>query len=240
MPTCFIVDNEPFAIAVLADYVQETPGLEVLGVFQDPLLALEQINAGMVPDLIFMDVDMPKLSGVKLAELVSDRSAVIFTTAYPEYAARAFDIKAVDYLLKPISYERFLRGVSKFEQFRLSASRQSLRRNYFYVQSGAKGKLVRVKFNDLIYVEIAQRYIHLHLANIEYKSLMSMDNFQKALPPGQFTRVHHSFIINHNKIVSVEKKQVHMENDRIVSIGESYRRDFFDKLKKMVISNRKS
>jgi len=239
MSTCFIVDNEPFAVEILASYVMDTPGIEVLGIFEDPLLALEQINAGIVPDLIFLDIDMPKLSGVKMAELIIDQIAVIFTTAYPEYAARAFDIKAIDYLLKPIPYERFLQGVGKFEQLKRSGTRPSAGRNCFYVQSGAKGKLVRVKFDDIIYAEMAQRYVHIHLAQQEYKCFMSMENFQKALPQEQFLRVHQSFIINRDRIVSVEKNRVNMENKRTVVIGESYRQGFMEELKKMVIKSRR-
>ncbi|MEO6521000.1 MAG: LytTR family DNA-binding domain-containing protein [Mucilaginibacter sp.] len=234
MLTCFIIDDEIHAIRVLSEYVDDTPELRAIGTFENPLLALEQINAGVIPDLIFMDINMPKLSGIQFAELIKDPTAVIFTTAYPQYAFEAFEVFAIDFLLKPISYDRFLKSINKLLRINREPA-QGENVLDFYIQTGAKGKSIRVKLEDLIYAERSHHYVHLHLKSGEYKTSLTMKNLERTLPVDRFTRVHQSFIINHSWIESIEKNQVNLENKMVVSIGESYRDVFFNKIKSKIL-----
>jgi two-component system, LytTR family, response regulator len=177
---------------------------------------------------------MPKLSGIQFAEMVKDPTAIIFTTAYPQYAFDAFQVFAIDFLLKPISYDRFLKSINKL----LRINREhGLGGNVmdFYIQTGAKGKSFRVKLEDLIYVERSHHYVHLHLKSGEHKTSLTMKDLERTLPVDRFTRVHQSFIINHGWIESIEKNLVNMENNVVVTIGESYRDVFLNKIKTKVL-----
>lgn len=227
MTTCYIVDDEHHAIEVLARYIQNTPGLWLVGSEENPLQALDAIASGkIVADITFLDVDMPQLSGVDLAGLINSRTTVVFTTAYPDYAYQAFEKNAADFLLKPISYERFLRAVSKVKD--LQQPRPiipSTERNdgYFYIKTDVKGKFVRVNFGEINYVEAMQNYVCIQTSTEKLITYLSMKEVEEHLPAPDFARVHKSFIVHLPKVKSIEGNQVVLGNGTVVPIGLSYK-----------------
>ena len=161
MITCYIVDDEAHAIQILTRYVEQTPRLALVGSADNPLQALQAISSGQVsPQLVFVDVDMPQLSGIELADLLSPFSRVVLTTAFEEFALQAFDKNAVDYLLKPITYERFLRTVQRVQPAPPVGTAQQ-GEDYFFIKGDIKGRVTRLDLKDVLYVEALQNYIRI-------------------------------------------------------------------------------
>ncbi|MDN5284639.1 MAG: hypothetical protein JWR38_913 [Mucilaginibacter sp.] len=239
MIDCFIIDDEFSAIHILTEYISITPGLQLIGAFESPLAALEKIQEGVIPDVIFLDINMPKLSGLQVAQLIPKSTQVIFTTAYSKFAVKAFEYDAFDYLLKPISHDRFILCIEKLWQY-LADKKPAEKDDHFFIQSELKGKLVRININELIFAESLQNYLQLHLIGGKYKTYLSMSDIQAYLPAQQFTRVHKSFIINNSKVLSVEKNLIHLENNYTVSIGESFREAFLNTLKGKVLKTNRN
>ena len=238
MVDCFIIDDEFSAIHILTEYISITPGLQLIGAFESPLTALEKIREGIIPDVIFLDINMPKLSGLQVAQLIPNSTRVIFTTAYSKFAVKAFEYDAFDYLLKPISHDRFILCIEKLWQH--LDKKPAEKDDHFFIQSELKGKLVRININELIFAESLQNYLQLYLVGGKYKTYLSMSDIQAYLPTQQFTRVHKSFIINNSKVLAVEKNLIHLENNYTVSIGETFREAFLNTLKGKVLKTNRN
>lgn len=227
MITCFVVDDEAHAIEVLQRYIEKTPGLQLIGTEENPLLALEDIAGGRLsPEIVFVDIDMPQLSGVELAELLKRYTGVVFTTAYADYALQAFDTNAVDYLLKPITYERFLQAVNKIRESihaKACLPPRHVDLGYIFIKSDMKGKMVKVTLEEILYIEALQNYIKIHLANGIHVTYLTMKEIEEHLPPHSFTRVHKSFIVSLAKVKAVEGNQLHLLDNSVIPIGASYR-----------------
>lgn len=241
MKTCFIVDDEAHAIEVLARYVQKTPGLDLIGSEENPLLALEAISSGRVsPYITFVDVDMPQLSGLNLAGLISSHTHVIFTTAFPDYALQAFDKDATDYLLKPISYERFLRSIQKIPAFTSRNTVPYEEERYFFIKTETKGKLARVDFEDITHIEALQNYVKIHMgAGTPTITYLTMKEIERDLPSSMFIRVHKSFIVNKTKVRGIEGNTITLDDKSSLPLGASYRNAFLERInRKLWKSNR--
>ncbi|SIT95247.1 LytR/AlgR family response regulator transcription factor [Pontibacter indicus] len=241
MITCYIVDDEAHAIQVLTRYIQQTPGLQLLGSEENPLLALDAITRGLYkPDIVFADVEMPQLSGVKLAELLAPHTRVVFTTAYSGFALDAFDRDAVDYLLKPILYERFLVSVTRIRERRNALSPFSGKEEaYCYVKGDSRGKLVRVVLSHIQYIQAMQNYLILHLRDKKVITYLTLQELEERLPAGAFTRVHKSFIVPYAKVHTVEGNQVILENQDVVPLGPSYREPFLQNVNARLIKSKR-
>lgn len=239
MTTCYVVDDEQHAIDVLSRYIQNTPGLKLVGLEENPLHALDTITSGKVSaDITFLDVDMPQLSGVDLAGLINSCTTVVFTTAYPDYAFQAFEKNAVDYLLKPISYERFLRAVAKVkESLKPKAKKQE--DAYFFIKADVKGKFVKVSIEDIVYVEAMQNYVRIQTSSERLTTYLSMKEIEEHLPTADFTRVHKSFIVNNAKVKSVEGNQIMLSNENSVSLGPSYRATFLEMINAKLLKSKR-
>jgi len=228
--TCYIVDDEPHAINILKDFVQKTPGLELAGFAGDPLVALEEI-ASIQPALTFLDVDMPELNGLKFAGMAKSQTTIIFTTAYREYAVEAFETEAVDYLLKPIAYERFLTCIQKIRKKRGgSPNIPEPVQQAFFVKSGTKDKLLRVDINDIVYISGFDHYIEIHLKEQKIVTYLKLNEIMAKLPAGNFSRIHKSHIISHNAIRSMEPGQVKLADGTVLPVGPTYKEPFRQKL----------
>lgn len=244
MITCYIVDDESHAIEVLASYIQKTPGLLLIGSQDNPLDALNQITSQeVVPDVTFVDVDMPQLSGVELSGLINKHTVIVFTTAFSDYAIQAFEKDAIDYLLKPITYERFLRSVNKIKE---RLSKQSASRgerdpeDYFYVKSETKGKMVRIEFDDIIYIQGLQNYITIHTPGEEHITYLTMKEINENLPASKFSRVHKSYIVNNQQVKVVEGNHIILKNKSSIPLGVSFRTTFLEGIsEKLVMSKRR-
>lgn len=244
MTTCFIVDDETHAIEVLARYVQNTPGLELAGSEENPLNALQLLSEGSVrADITFVDVDMPQLSGVDLAALINSYTTVVFTTAYPDYAFQAFEKNAVDYLLKPITYERFLKGISKVREHLAGKSTSVTTKEenaYFFVKSEVKGKLVRVDMEDIQCIEALQNYVKIYSTASTLTTYLTLKEVEEHLPADRFSRVHKSFIVNNAKVRALEGNQIILDNKQVVALGTNYRAGFLKAIQSRVLKSKRT
>lgn len=227
--TCYIIDDEARAISVLADYINKTPGLELKGASAMPLVALDEISSDP-PALLFLDVDMPDLNGLQVAGMVNLNTTKIFTTAYREYAVEAFEAEAADYLLKPISYERFLICIQKIRNnLPVKPSAPSIPPTIF-VNSGTRQKLLQVNIADIIYISGSDHFIDIYFKEQKITTYMKLSEMLKKLPEAGFSRVHKSHIINHAYIHSLEPGQVKLQGNVTLPVGPAYKSAFFNKL----------
>lgn len=232
MIRCIVVDDKPLAIDVLKHYIKKVPFLELVFSTTNPLEGLNKITDNEI-DLVFLDIQMPELSGLQFMKIVKGKCQVILTTAYAEYALEGFENDAIDYLLKPVSFERFYKAVEK-AQFTLkgllAASEtktvaQQRELNYIFVKT--EYKLIRIDLTDILYVEGMQNYVNIYTTTEKITSLQTMKKTEEQLPNPQFLRVHKSFIIAMDKINSVERNRIYI-GDKIIAIGDNYRAAFYD------------
>ncbi len=237
---CFLIDDEFASIDVLRKFVSKTPGLTLVGWSEHPLEALD-ILAASPPDVLFLDVHMPALSGLDLKPLLPAGISVIFCTAFPRHAVKAFDLDASDFLLKPFGYERFLQAVNRVKQSRLISpvSPVSPQPSFFYIKSDTRGKLVRLVYDDIIFIKAAQNYVEIHCSKGRYLTHLTMWEMEEALSGRAFARIHKSGIINLNQVRSIENGVVVLVDGTLMTIGENYREDFFAQLSSWSVFSRR-
>ncbi|MBK9491803.1 MAG: response regulator transcription factor [Haliscomenobacter sp.] len=201
----FLVDDEYLALNLLEAYVQQVPDLELVGKEKLPMKALERIQQEPI-DLLFLDIQMPVLSGNNLLKTLQNPPLVVFTTAYTEYAIEAYDLNVVDYLLKPFPFERFLQAVQKAKQVlqaRQTPSDAPTSPNFLSLK--VDGKLVKVVLEDILYIEGLKEYVRfVCTGNRKYVTLESLRNLEEQLPSTQFSRVHKSYIVANNKVSALD------------------------------------
>jgi DNA-binding LytR/AlgR family response regulator len=223
--TTYIIDDEAHAIETIAEYIGRTPGLSLSGHSTDPLRALDVLNGVNPPQLAFVDVDMPGISGLELAGLVSGRTKVVFITSHREFGPEAFELNALDYLLKPISYARFLKCVQK-----ILGSVTATNSNDLFVKAGLKGQLVKVPVPDIYYIQSSLHYVDIYWSAEKTTTYLTLAELESRLPASQFCRVHRSYIINMKKIKAVEQSGIRLENKELIPIGRGYRDSFFNQI----------
>jgi DNA-binding LytR/AlgR family response regulator len=226
--TCYIIDDESDAISLLKEYITRTPGLELIGSNQNPLVALDELTSPLAPDVTFIDVDMRQLSGLELAGMVNLYTSVVFTTAHPEFAIQAFEKEAFDYLLKPINYERFLKCIqrAKKRMIRQTSNDHTGRDDFFNIKSEIKGRMVKIRFDEVVYVEGMQNYITIHTIDSKHMTYLSMKEIEHHLPQNIFTRIHRSFIVNVAFVKVIERGQLRLENGESLVLGDYYKQRF--------------
>jgi len=209
---CIIIDDEPPARKVLAEYIEDTDFLEIKGKAENPLKAYNFLTAGQV-DLIFLDINMPKLTGIEFLRSSGSLPMTIITTAYAEYAVEGFNLNVLDYLVKPFSFERFLKAANKAkEQFMLENQMltevKPPEEDYFFVK--CDGKIEKIQYNELLYVEAMLNYVVLHTENRKLMVYITIKSILEQLPPANFLKVHKSFIVNTGKIKSIDRDEINM------------------------------
>ncbi len=223
---CLIVDDEPLALDLLEGYVAKTPFLTLAGRCSSAFQAMEMLEKSEA-DLMFLDIQMPGLSGLEFSRSLKDRPKVIFTTAFEQYALEGFKVDALDYLLKPISYPEFLNAVNKAKRWLEHFEKTSLpeTRNSIFVK--ADYKLVQIEFNSILYIEGLKDYVKFYLEANEKPilSLMSMKSLEENLPESKFMRVHRSFIVNLDKINTIERNRI-VFGKEYIPISENYKEKF--------------
>lgn len=229
---CAIIDDEPLAIDLLKDYVSKTYFLEMEFSTTNPLEALRKMEKKAV-DLVFLDIQMPELNGMDFLKIAGNKTKVILTTAYSDFALESYDYGVIDYLLKPISYERFYKSVQKAKDFfKLSETEIGIKaipeKEYFFTKSD--GKQVKIYFKEILYIEGLRDYVNIKTQGKEIIVLENLKDLEAFLPQN-FMRVHRSFIINLNKISEIDGNRVSVGSQHI-PIGETYKNDFKDWLKK--------
>jgi DNA-binding LytR/AlgR family response regulator len=223
---CIIVDDEPLAISLLENYVQKVPFLELVFSSENPIDALEYIQNNE-SDLVFLDIQMPELTGINFMKILGDKQKYILTTAYSEFALEGYEHNIVDYLLKPISFERFYKSALKAqERFSVGESKED---SHFFVKSS--GQQHRISFDEILYVESIKDYVNIRTGDQEYIVLDTLKSMELQLPESSFVRIHKSFIINLNQIKSLGSKKVTLVSDQEIPIGESFRMNLLTKIK---------
>ena len=228
------IDDEPLALRLVSDYISKTPFLELMGAFDNPLDAIDFLSTQSA-DLIFVDIQMPDLTGIEFARSLENAPKIIFTTAYEKYALEGFKLNAIDYLLKPFSYEEFLKAAQKArKQSELEASAQpSIEANSQFLFLKSEYKIRRINFNDILYIEGLKDYIKVYTAGEDKPvlSLNSIKSLEQKLPEDQFMRVHRSFIVNLNKIDTIERSRI-IFGKTYIPVSDQYKDKFQEYLDK--------
>lgn len=221
--SCAIIDDEPLAAELLASYVSKTPGLRLAGVYESAVTAMRELRERPV-DLLFLDIQMPELSGLEFATLLPKDTRIIFTTAFDRYAIDGYKVDAADYLLKPVSYDRFAASVNNvIEWFETNERRKTAARDRFvYVKS--EYKLIRLDFDDILYIEGLKDYVKIYFEapRKPVLSLVNMKRVEDCLPKPQFMRVHRSFVVNMAKVSMVDRGRI-VVGDVFIPVSESYK-----------------
>ena len=229
---CLIVDDEPVARKILASFVEKTPNLYLVKNCKNAMEAFEVVNNQKI-DLLFLDINMPDISGLSFAKSISKKSKVIFTTAYREYAVDGFDLQAVDYLLKPISFDRFLQAVNKFFETNsftssnLIVKEKPSRNNYIFIRSDRK--MIKINFDEILYVESLSDYLKIYTSDKVLITRETISNFEAKLPKEQFLRIHRSYIVNLNMTDSYTNEFVEIKN-KAIPISRTYKENVLKKL----------
>ena len=225
MLNCIAIDDESKALDIVELYSDKVPFINLKKRFRDALEALNYLNQNVI-DLIFLDINMPDLNGIEFLQSLQNPPLVIFTTAYSEYAVQSYEYKAVDYLLKPFSFSRFLKAVNRANEIHSTKKEETTENDEnetIRIKSGTDK--FNIKINDILYVEGAQNYIFIHTIEKKIMTLMRMKDLEKMLPDESFCRVHKSFIVALNKIDKIETSQVFIKETKI-PIGKIYKELF--------------
>lgn len=226
MLKCIIIDDEELARALLKSYVDKLDFITSKGEFENPLEAFPILKSEAI-DIVFLDIQMPQLKGTDFAKMIPSKTRIIFTTAYSEYALDGYELNAIDYLLKPITFERFLTAVNKVHT--LSKTMTESASQTITIKSGYD--LHKVHLSDVYYIKSDSEYVTFYLENKKIMSYQSLKSLEDSLPPSLFMRVHRSYIINKNKVQSLKDKDVIINNERI-PVSATY----FETVKKELFS----
>jgi len=228
---CLIVEDEPLARNLLVEYVKKVPSLELVDVCSSPLAAIEVIKQKQV-DLLFLDIQMPEITGITLLKILQKKPLVILTTAYSEYALESYDFDVVDYLLKPITLERFLRAVDKASQRLNTGNSVGIFKekqpvgespDFIFVKDGTK--LVRIRYADILFVEGLKDYVTIHTKQQKITSLQRLKVLEDTLPSSKFIRIHNSYIVALDAIDTIHKGDVQIGTS-MLPISDSYKKNF--------------
>lgn len=229
---CIIVDDEPIAREILENHLLKIKAINVVATCKNAIEAFNELNSNAI-DLIFLDINMPEISGLSFAKSINKNIKVIFTTAYREYAIEGFDLQAVDYLLKPISFERLLQAVNKYFDESISVHTESTseiiqeKSDFIFVRSDRK--MIKINFSDINYVESFSDYIKIHIPNKIIITRETITSIEAKLPKSNFIRIHRSFIASLDKIDSFTNEFVEVKN-KALPISRSYKKDVLHRL----------
>lgn len=221
---CLIIDDEPLAIDVIKNYLTQIPQMELVGTFENPIEASELLQSDTI-DLIFLDIEMPLMTGIDFVKSMQQAPKVIFITAYRNYAIESYELDVIDYLLKPISFTRFFKAINKFKSLTQKASptaapeEKAVVNDHLYVNSNKK--FIKVHFKDILYVESLKDYVQIHRATGNIITKDSITAFEQKLPDS-FIRIHRSFIINANQVSAFTKTDIEI-GEKEIPIGMSYK-----------------
>lgn len=230
---CIIIDDEPLARKGLKEYILDTGFLKLAGEFENPLGAVDLMGRGEV-QLLFLDIQMPRITGLEFIKSMATPPPVIFTTAYPQFALEGYEVNALDYLVKPISYERFLKAALKAKEY-WEIREKNLEEGsaegdgYFFIK--ADNKLVRMNFNDILFAEALQNYVVIHTAEKKYITYLTFRSVEEYLPANRFIKTHKSFIIAASKVESIEGNFIRLGGHEI-PISRNLKDEVMEKLLK--------
>lgn len=238
---CIAVDDEPLALDILEDYISKVPFLELVKRTENAIEALQLVQAGGI-DLVFLDIQMPDLTGIQFLKIATGKSNYILTTAYSQYALESYDLNVSDYLLKPIAFDRFYKAVEKvYNQVQKAPvvaapvpvaapvvpATLSPVQDFIFVKT--EHKIQKIQLDDILYIEGLKDYISIFTKNERVITLQNMKKMEETLPNTQFIRVHKSYIISLDKIESIERSRITICS-KIIPIGDTYREEFFKRI----------
>jgi len=232
---CLIIDDKPLAIDILADYTRKVPFLELIDTTTNPIEGLSIVRDQQI-NLVFLDIQMPELNGLQFMRIAGKQCKVILTTAYSEYALEGFEHDVIDYLLKPIAFDRFYRAAAKALQvLGNDGKNRLLEKNEIFSDHYRQGeylfiktehRIQKVNLRDILFIEGLQNYITLHTTEGRILSLQTMKKVEDQLPPKEFMRVHKSYIVSLRHITSIERSRIQI-GDQLIPIGDIYRDAFY-------------
>lgn len=228
---CIIIDDEPLARAGLKEYIADIDFFNLLGEFDNALAATEIIGSGKV-QLLFLDIQMPKISGINFFKTLVNPPAVIFTTAFPQYALEGFEVNALDYLVKPVSFDRFYKAALKAKEVLMQKQNdkaviQEAASSYFFIK--ADNSLVKIMYADVLFVEALQNYVTIHTITKKYISYLTFKSVEEYLPVDAFIKVHKSFIIAATRVDSIDGNEICIGQHRI-PISRTLKEEVVEKL----------
>ena len=224
---CAIIDDEPLAAGLLKSYTEKTPFLHLTGTYGSALEAMKEMRDHPV-QLLFLDIQMPELSGIEFAKILPADTKIIFTTAFQQYAVEGYKVNALDYLMKPISYDDFLKAANKALEWFGTVQRRSTAEEDRFMFVKSDYKLVRVSLDDIKYVEGLKDYLRIHLVNGDkIMSLMSMKKLEDYLPRPEFLRVHRSYIVHMTMVQQIDRLRI-VFGDEYIPISDSYKDDVIE------------
>ena len=220
--TCVIIEDEPLALEKTKSFVDKVPFLQLSATFDNALSGLTYLNSNKV-DVLFLDINMDELSGIELLESTKINSQVIVTTAYQEYALKGYELKITDYLLKPFTFNRFLQAVNKAQE-NLSHRATESAPEFIFVKT--ENRLEKIMLNEILFIEGMRDYRRIHTLNKKIMTLQNFSEFEKLIPPSVICRVHKSYMVALNKIVSIERGRIKIA-DQLIPISETYKDAFY-------------
>jgi DNA-binding LytR/AlgR family response regulator len=213
---CIVIDDEPLARKGLKEYIADVDFLNLVGEFDSPLKATDLISKGEV-QLLFLDIQMPKITGLDFFKTLQNAPPVIFTTAYPQYALDGFEVNALDYLVKPVSFDRFLKAVLKAKEYyeirEKNVTEIADSSEYFFIK--ADNKLVKIVFEEVLFAEALQNYVTIHTKDKKYITYLTFKSVENYLPADKFIRVHKSYIVSTSKIDSIDGSDIRIGQHHI-------------------------
>lgn len=225
---CLIVDDEPPAIRLLEKYVAKIPFLQLESTTTSSIQALSIIEQSNI-DLVFLDIQMPELTGLQLSKIIKGKTKIIFTTAYSQFALDSYDVNAVDYLLKPFEFERFYEAVNKVKNTftELVSEVPKNMSEYLFVKTDGKNNFEKVYVKDILYIEALKNYVAIHLTEKQIITNNTLRNIEDLLPKSEFIKTHKSFIVSLRHIKKTDSLSVSI-NDENIPIGDTYKKDLFE------------
>jgi two-component system, LytTR family, response regulator len=235
MIKCIVIDDEQPAIDVLTHYIQKIPQLELVATATNPLEGISLVNQHK-PDLVLLDIQMDEMNGLDVMKALDRKTKVIFCTAYSEFAIAAFELEAVDYLMKPVPFARFMKAIQRAINQLVGESAkevEAIPNDYLFVKTEQKGKLLKINFDDIEFIEGQKNYIAFHRAKDKVMALLNMKDLEERLPKNQFIRVHKSYIVPFRNIVAIEGNTLVLKNrTERITIGETYKEALAQNMKR--------
>jgi two-component system, LytTR family, response regulator len=239
MIKCVIIDDEQPAIDILENYIKRIPFLQIMGSSTNPLLGLEIIEK-YKPDLVFLDVQMDEMNGIDVMQIIDPGIKVIFCTAYSEFAVTSYELNAVDFLMKPIPFERFAKAVKKIKSTDNTlrpGETDNLSNDYIFVKTEQKGKMIKIELNDIDFIEAMSNYIAFHRGASKTLVYSSMKEIEEYLAGSSFMRIHKSYIVALNKIVSIDNNCVVLKNrPERIPVSNTYKNAFMQTLNNKLLN----
>lgn len=239
MINCIIIDDEQHAIELLLGYALDIPYLNVSATTNNPIEGITLINQNDY-DLIFLDIQMPKIMGLDLLESIPDRSKVVITSAHKNYAADGYEFEVMDFLTKPVKFDRFLKVTQKaLNNLKVKEAGELKPSDFIFVKLESKNKLKKIKYADILYVEGSGNYITLYTSKEKILTYLTLRDFEETMPTQLFLRIHKSHIVAIDKIQGTDGNQLIMQGDNTLSISEAYKEKVFQIIEKQTIYRKK-